>query len=84
MSDASNPQRYASPELVLDDASLSDADKRKRLEQWKLDLELELNATDENMPPLDSKGDAKPGIDASKSEMLRRVSDCMLKLEKAA
>lgn len=77
MSATANPQRYASPEILMEDPNLSADERKNRLEQWKLDLELELNATDENMPPLNKAGDAKTGVDDSKSELLRRVNDCL-------
>lgn len=75
----SDKNRPASPELLVADKSLSQADKEKMLSQWKLDLELELNAADENMPATDSK--AK---DENKSELLRRVNNCLLNLKEAA
>lgn len=75
----SDESRPASPELLVADKSISAADKEKLLTQWKLDLELELNATEENMPALDAKG-----VDASTSELLRRVNDALLRLHKAA
>ncbi len=75
----SDESRPASPELLVADKSISAADKEKMLAQWKLDLELELNATEENMPALDAKG-----VDAAKSELLRRVNDALLRLHKAA
>jgi hypothetical protein len=71
--------RPASPEMLVSDQTISPADKEKQLTQWKLDLELELNATDENMPATDAKG-----VDASKSDLLRRVNNCLLDLHKAA
>ena len=77
MSATANPQRFASPEILMEDPNLSADERKNRLEQWKLDLELELNATDENMPPLNKAGDAKTGVDDSKSELLRRVNDCL-------
>jgi len=75
----SDKTQPASPELLVADKNLSAAEKAKMLAQWKLDLELELNATDENMPATDAKG-----VDASKSELLRRVNNCLLGLNKAA
>jgi len=75
----SDKNRPASPELLIADKNLSSADKEKLLSQWKLDLELELNAADENMPATDSK--AK---DENKSELLRRVNNCLLGLKEAA
>lgn len=75
----SDESRPASPELLAADKTISAADKEKLLTQWKLDLELELNATEENMPALDAKG-----VDSSKSDLLRRVNDCLLQLHKAA
>jgi len=81
---SADPQGYASPELLMEDKSLSVSDRKARLEQWKLDIELQLNATDENMPSMDGKGDAKPGVDSDKSEMLRRIHDCLRRVEWAA
>jgi hypothetical protein len=75
----SDKTRPASPELLISDKNFSQAEKEKILTQWKLDLELELNATDENMPATDAKG-----VDASKSDLLRRVNNCLLDLNKAA
>jgi hypothetical protein len=75
----SDESRPASPELLVADKTINAADKEKLLTQWKLDLELELNATEENMPVLDAKG-----VDASKSDLLRRVNDCLLQIHKAA
>ncbi|MEO8559646.1 MAG: hypothetical protein ABI439_11330 [Rhodospirillales bacterium] len=72
-------KRPASPELLVADKTLDAAEKEKLLTQWKLDLELELNATEENMPATDAKG-----VDASISELLRRVNNCLLNVEKAA
>jgi hypothetical protein len=77
MSATANPQRYASPEILMEDPNLSAEERKKRLEEWKLDLELQLNATDENMPPLNKAGDAKIGVDDNKSELLRRVTNCL-------
>jgi len=75
----SDKTRPASPEMLIADNSLGAAEKEQLLTQWKLDLELELNATEENMPALDAKG-----VDASVSEMLRRVNNCLLRIRKAA
>ena len=38
--------RPASPEMLVSDQTISPAEKEKQLNQWKLDLELELNASD--------------------------------------
>ena len=73
-------KHYPSPEAVLTDPRLSDSAKAEVLRQWKLDLDLELNASDENMPVQKVKGMAKPGADADLSEMLRRVADCLRKV----
>ncbi len=75
----SDKTRPASPEMLVADQSIGQVEKEKLLTQWKLDLELELNATEENMPALDAKG-----VDASVSELLRRVNNCLLSLNKAA
>lgn len=72
-------KRPASPELLVADKTLGAAEKEKLLTQWKLDLELELNATEENMPATDAKG-----VDASISELLRRVNNCLLDIKQAA
>ena len=84
MASSADPQGYASPELLMEAKSLSVSDRKAKLEQWKLDVELQLHATDENMPPMDGKGEAKPGVDSDKSEMLRRIHDCLRRLDRAA
>ena len=84
MASSADPQGYASPELLMEDKSLSVSDRKAKLEEWKLDVELQLNATDENMPPMKGTGDAKPGVDSNKSEMLRRISDCLRRIDQAA
>ena len=78
-----DPKHYASPEMVMVDPKLTEAAKAEILRQWKLDLELKLNASDENMPVQKADGTAKPGADANESEMLRRVTDCLRKAEPA-
>lgn len=76
-----DPKEYPTPEAVIRDPSLDDAAKAEVLQQWKLDLELELNASDENMPVQKIDGTAKPGVDANLSELLRRVTDCLRNAE---
>ena len=83
MATMTDPKQYASPEMVMTDPKLTDAARAEVLRQWKLDLELKLNASDENMPVLKADGTAKPGADANESEMLRRVTDCLRKAEPA-
>ena len=61
-------QRFAAPEDILVDRHLGGEERRKLLEDWKLELELLSTATDENMA--DQTGRAAP------EELLRRVNAC--------
>ena len=83
MATMTDPKQYASPEMVMTDPKLTDAARAEVLRQWKLDLELKLNASDENMPVQKADGTAKPGVDANESDLLRRVTDCLRKADPA-
>lgn len=61
-------QRFASPEDILVDRHLGGEERRKLLDDWKLELELLATATDENMG--DQAGRSPP------EELLRRVNAC--------
>ena len=62
MEHASNPKRqYQSPEMLMQDESLSDADKYDLLSEWHLELENRLNAESEGMAASDPMRQSKEG-----------------------
>ncbi len=61
-------QRFAVPEDILVDRHLGGDERRKLLDDWKLELELLATATEENMA--DQTGRSAP------EELLRRVNAC--------
>jgi hypothetical protein len=61
-------QRFAAPEDILVDRHLAGDERRRLLEEWKLELELLATATAENMG--DQGGHSPP------EELLRRVNAC--------
>ena len=61
-------QRFAAPEDILVDRHLGGDERRKLLDDWKLELELLATATVENMA--DQTGRSAP------EELLRRVNAC--------
>lgn len=61
-------QRFAAPEDILVDRHLGGEERRKLLDDWKLELELLATATEENMA--DQTGRSAP------EELLRRVNAC--------
>lgn len=68
-------QRFAVPEDILVDRHLRGDERRKLLDDWKLELELLATATAENMP--DQTGQRPP------EEVLRRVNACRRLLSEA-
>jgi hypothetical protein len=61
-------QRFAAPEDILVDRQLAGDERRRLLDEWKLELELLATATAENMG--DQTGASPP------EELLRRVNAC--------
>jgi len=68
------PQRFAAPEDILVDLSLAGQERRRLLDDWKLELELLATATDENMP--DQNGRDRNSGRVQPEELLRRVNAC--------
>lgn len=63
--------RFAAPEDILVDLSLAGRERRRLLDDWKLELELLATATAENMPDQNGhSGRVQP------EELLRRVNAC--------
>jgi hypothetical protein len=63
---------FRRPEEVLAGAGLSSEDKKSILVRWEADLEALLRATEEGMPPSDSR--------RSPAEMLRAVHEAIEQL----
>jgi hypothetical protein len=63
---------FRRPEEVLAAAGLSSEDKKSILVRWEADLEALLRATEEGMPPSDSR--------RSPAEMLRAVHEAIEQL----
>ena len=63
---------FSSPADVLDAPGLSDADRKAILVRWESDAEALLRATEEGMPPAESRAPA---------EVLRSVQAALLRLE---
>lgn len=49
MTDAAPADRYETPQRLLEDASLSDHDKRDLLDEWEDDIRAKLVASEEGM-----------------------------------
>ncbi|MCW5770849.1 MAG: hypothetical protein KIT16_04375 [Rhodospirillaceae bacterium] len=64
-------RRFDAPEDILVDRALENEERRRLLEDWRLELELLATATAENMPDTVS-----PGMRAQPEELLRRVNAC--------
>lgn len=73
--------RYAAPEDVLRDSSLSLDAKRAVLVQWQRDLKQLHTATEENMPALTRQTPEQHDRDGETAEYLQRVSNCLLVLD---
>jgi hypothetical protein len=73
-----NHRQFDEPQAVLNDASMTDAQKKQCLEDWRVDLLECLRATEENMRIPDDR----PAPDIA--EELRRVTDALASLEGAA
>ena len=64
-------QGFAAPEDILVDRDLGGHERRRLLDDWKLELELLATASEENMP--DRK---RPSANGHPEELLRRVNAC--------
>lgn len=65
-------EAYKTPESVLDDTELSDAEKLALLENWQNEVQQILNSEAENMHPDMAK--------ASEAELLQQISQALEKL----
>ncbi len=75
-----DPQtKYAAPEDLVRDRALSKAEKKSLLAHWQRDLEQLQTASDENMPSPVTP--ARHPEEGKVADMLRRVSNCLLRLE---
>lgn len=81
---APNPKRhFQSPEMLMADASLSDAEKHALLSEWELDIENRLRAEEEGMSaadPMRQDREAKLADEAARvktlmSEIAARLND---------
>lgn len=69
---APNPRRhYKSPELLMADATLSDADKLSLLQEWDLDLNNRLGAEEEGMSAQDPIRGDREAVLAEESARVR-------------
>lgn len=71
LSSGKSYQAFAAPEDILADPNLRGSERRRLLDDWKLELELLTTATAENMPDQQARtGNGAP------EELLRRVNAC--------
>ncbi|HTY68464.1 MAG TPA: hypothetical protein VMH36_17555 [Alphaproteobacteria bacterium] len=74
--------QYSAPEDLLRDSAVPRQRKRDWLAQWQRDLKQLQTATEENMPRLDRATPAAHADDGKTAELLQRVSNCLLRLER--
>tara|TARA_R110002110_G_scaffold59209_25_gene167786 strand:- start:500 stop:772 length:273 start_codon:yes stop_codon:yes gene_type:complete len=68
------PSAYDSPADILNDSALTDTEKRKLLEDWKMDLDSRLYAESEGMS---SSEPISPQEEARLAEQEQRVSHAL-------
>jgi hypothetical protein len=73
-----NPKRrFQSPEMLMEDVSLSDAEKLALLQEWQLEVDNRLKAEEEGMSASDPISSSHEGRLADETA---RIRDCIVEL----